>query len=141
MKRKSNLILTIISAIFFGVGWFITSANSVIGLKLCISETDTGCLAHIIEGVGQPLFLGFACIFLISISFFFLRQEVFKTWSRFALLAIPLGAILITLTPTQGNGSFATPTIDREIITWFVSILFLLISLLIIAVKSYKLRN
>ena len=74
----------------------------------------------------------------------FLRQEVFKTWSKFAMVAIPLAVIWIALTPVQsGSSAIAGLGIaeDRESVTWIVSILFLVISLIIIAVKSYKLRK
>ena len=138
MKNKSGKLPLIISVILLIMGIGIVFPDKI---GICNAENWDCILKFPIFELGRPLIIGSFFLVFISIVTLFLRQEVFKTWSKFAMVAIPLGAILIALTPTQGNGSFATPDIDREIITWFVSILFLAISLIIIAIKSNKLRK
>ena len=108
---------------------------------LCRPNIHGYCRTALSRTVGEPLVNGFFVLLPIPVILFFLRPEVFKTWAKFAAVALPLGIILIAITSPQGSGSFATPDIDREIITWFVSILFLVISLILILVKSLTLRK
>ena len=130
----------IIVLVFALVGLFIASPEMFGRCDAEIAEFGY-CDAPLAESVGQPIIMFSISILILFCILSFLRPEVFKSWSKFALFGLPIGIILIAITSPQGSGSFATPDIDREIITWFVSILFLAISLIIIIVKSLKLRR
>ena len=142
-RNKSATKLLVGSAIAFIVGWALTSVEFIISLGLCLSQTDTSCVSRIIEGVGQPIFMGSITVIILAIILLFSRQEAFTSWKKFAIWAIPLGAILIALTPVSdgGAGGIGIPNIDREIVTWIVSLAFLLISIVIILHKSFNGRT
>ncbi len=112
-------------------------------LSIC-SVSDSVCIYKITENFTQPVGMLSITLLICGISLLFLRPEVFKTWSKFAMAAIPLAVIWIALTPVQSSsgGTFGIGIAEtRESVTWIASILFLVISLIIIAVKSYKLRH
>jgi len=91
----------------------------------------------------DPMWLpGFILIF-ISIFLFFTKEQVFNSWKKFAIWYIPISAILIFLSPTGHSSGLGGPSlaIDREAATMFLSGLYLIISLLIITIKSISLRN
>lgn len=81
---------------------------------------------------------GSLIIFVISVILFFVREEVFRSWKSFAYWWIPVSAFLILLAPSQSGGLIS---IDRELVTWWMSGLFLLLSIAIIGWKSWKLKG
>src|SRR3989344_3083564 len=96
------------------------------------------CVNLYSESLAQPLVI-FGLSILMSLVVLLVSSDMASiTWRKFAIWGIPLGAILITLTPVSNYGAcgIGIPNIDREIVTWIVSIAFLLISLIIIATKS-----
>ncbi len=136
-NRKSTVVLLFGSIVAFVVGWVLTSASYVVSFGLCLSKTDTSCVGSVVEGYGQPIFLLSIVLAIASTTLIFLRQEAFVAWKKFAIWAMPIGVILIALTPVQGgSGTIGVPSLDREIITWLVSGVFLLISLWIIVRAS-----
>src|SRR3989344_1851685 len=140
MNRKLSLA---VFAVLTLIGLLFSSAQVIISLGFCESINDVSCLSNIL-GVGQPvLLLGFSIV-LVNFVLLFLNQAIFKSWSRFAMVAIPLAVIWIALTPVQ-SGSSAIAGLGvadtRESVTWIASIAFFAISLLIILVKSLKIKN
>ena len=95
------------------------------------------------EGIVLSLVFFPAPIFLLSIIFLFLREEVFRSWFKFARIYIPLALIFIFLSAwSPGGGSWGVSNnFDGEAATWFFSGLFLLISLILIFYKSRKLKK
>ena len=106
-------------------------------IGLC-EYNQISCVNLYTESLAQPLVI-FGLSILMSLVVLLVSSDMASiTWRKFAIWGIPLGAILITLTPVSnyGAGGIGIPNIDREIVTWIVSIAFLLISLIIIATKS-----
>ena len=139
MKNKKAGYITLLALIGVSIAQF----TDPVLLGICPTNAST-CIFEFTETYTQPLGLISLSLIFISIVLLFLWPEVFKTWSRFAMVAIPLAVIWIALTPVQSSsGSIAGLGIgdDRESVTWFVSIFFLAVSFIIIAVKSYKLRK
>jgi len=74
-------------------------------------------------------------LFLLSLITYFMREEVFRSWVRFAAWWIPISMVLIFITPTE-NGSFGFPSLTSPGFTAFIlSALFLIISLFFILWK------
>ena len=92
--------------------------------------------------IGQPLVLFLGSLSLIFLILLFTKEAVWITWKKFGIWYIPLAALLIFITPSSSGGSFGySMGLDREGVTMFFSALFLIISLIIIAIKSWKLRG
>lgn len=95
------------------------------------------CTSRYVLNIGQPIFLSTIFLPLIFLILFFTKPEVFKTWSKFAIFAIPLIALFIISTPVQCGGGYIGMCLNKEMASIFSSIGFFIISLLIIIFKSY----
>lgn len=74
-------------------------------------------------------------LFLLSILTFFLREEVFKAWSRFALAWVPLTMVLAALSPEYNQSLLP---FEKETVSFLFSLLFVIVSLLIIFIQSIR---
>ena len=93
------------------------------------------------EFPGHALLI-FLPVFLFSVGTYFLREEVFRAWLRFAYWWIPLSLVMIYLAAGSGGGGWGIPNIyDQETFAVIFSGLFALISLILIAIKSLLLRR
>ena len=90
--------------------------------------------------VAEPLFFFLAALVPVFIILIFTKQQVFTTWKKFAIPYLIISAIIL-LIPSGGMGGFMGGGPDNEFFTIMLSGLFLIISILIIAIKSYKLRK
>jgi len=83
--------------------------------------------------------------FSLSLIFFillFTKEAIFNAWKKFGVWYIPLAAVLIFLAPSGSGGNFGySMSIDREGATIFLSAIFIIVSLIIIILKSIKLRK
>lgn len=86
-----------------------------------------------------PVWLISASVFVSSFILLFLRAEIFKSWLIFSAWFLPLSILFIFLAPEYSNAFDIVP--DKEITTMLMSAIFFLISLIIVAVKSWKLRG
>src|SRR3989338_742972 len=121
------LIYTPLSILIIGLVFFIFTRN-----YYEIAE------AIILPLLFFPLLLAFCSLICI-----FLREEVFRAWFKFARIYISLALIFIFFSAlSPGGGSWGVSNnFDAEAATWFFSGLFLFISLILIARKSWKLKN
>ena len=151
MRAKENLeikklILKLVLFSIFGIGLALVFANPNY-FKICrqpyVWDDVAGCLDDYTEGAAQSLFSFSVMTIFISLILLFLREEVFRAWFKFARIYIPLALIFIFLSAlSPGGGSWGVSNnFDAEAATWFFSGLFLLISLILIARKSWKLKN
>lgn len=133
MKIKINIIILFLSVGCFLFGFFLAMPEKN---NLC-ELGALNCVEFFSEKVAQPLILISLFLFLISLILLFTKPEVFKTWSKFAIFAIPLIALFIISTPVQCGGGYIGMCLNKEMASIFSSIGFFIISLLIIIFKSY----
>ncbi len=93
------------------------------------------------EGVGQPLFFFSLSVLPLSAILYFLREEVFCSWSRFTKWYLSLAAIAIFLSLGSHGGWGVGNIFSTELVTMWSAGLFFLISLFLIVIKSLKLRK
>jgi hypothetical protein len=67
----------------------------------------------------------------------FFSNQIFKTWSKFAIIFIPLSVLAEVFTPDYCHGFFEI-CINKYILTWFLSAIFLFVSLGIIIYKKVR---
>ncbi|MFC1720676.1 hypothetical protein ACFL0K_00235 [Patescibacteria group bacterium] len=98
---------------------------------------------NLINNLSEPVFWSFLALLPVTIALFFLRREVFVAWVKFAAIGFPimLAGLLYTFNMPQSTGSFMGGPSESEIASVVLPGLFLIISLLIIAIKSWKLRK
>ena len=128
MEYKSKVLTTLTLSILGSVTGYFLSDPSI--LESC--RNYPGCNSMVVgEYIGVPLLLFSVVFAIISLVLLFARDEIFRSWSKFARIFLPIAAILIILSPSQP--SFLNP--DRELTTWWMAGLFLVISILLIAWK------
>jgi hypothetical protein len=79
--------------------------------------------------------LAFIVIFIILI---WAPKDVFIRWLKFTFIFLVLSIITVVVTPETGS-DFIFP-IDKKVATFSLSILFVIISVIIVLVKKYRSR-
>jgi uncharacterized membrane protein required for colicin V production len=125
--RKKMLVLSVLSLVGFLIGVILTSAY---GAGLC--GEIRYCFDPYDETIGQPLGIFSMVIFILSIIFLFIHEQIFTSWLRFAKYYIPISLVLIFLSPITavGIGAF-----DQELVTWWLAGIFFVASIGIIFFK------
>ncbi|MFA5830248.1 MAG: hypothetical protein WC878_00285 [Candidatus Paceibacterota bacterium] len=132
--KSKNVIICTCSFILSLVVW--------VGCEVAFQDY---CYDHINDtfAVFVMLFAPLTCLF--SFILLFLKEESFQLWQNFAVVWIPLSLLLIVISPAQSDCFFGSGFIcngfDREGMIWFTAGIFFIVSLIIIAVKSWKLRG
>ncbi len=108
-------------------------------IGLCALGNNTCIYSFPVFTLGHPLFFLSLSIFAISIVLYFVRDEIFKAWGKFAAVFIPLSIVLVYLAPIQSS-DWIFP-LDKKLAASLLARLFFLLSLLIIAIKSGRLRK
>lgn len=132
-KKKSYWIL-LGSIVGFIIAVVLTSPSS---LGLCPAG-DRFCFDPYDEIIGQPLGIFSVCLFFLSLILLIMHEQVFRVWLKFAVIFLPVAIILIAITPST-SGSI--DPIEREPVTLFLAVVFFVTSLIIIAIKSFRLRG
>lgn len=100
-------------------------------------EGYRGFLSNMDEIIGTPLFYFSLSFFIISLILFFVSNYIFVKWLKFASGYFIISWLIILSTPVSVN-SFSPLTIEREIVSIWMSSLFLIISLILIIIWSIK---
>jgi len=156
MTYKTKIFfLIIIAVLFVGVGYGLTSFikfefdtcgsgyNNIGNLSGKINLTPScsgyrGYLDSLDNNLGIPLALFSIISIFILLILLFLREQVFHMWSKFAIIFLPIAIIFVAITPEYRDVFFS---FDKEMYTLFFATIFLIVSLLIIAIKSFRLRG
>jgi predicted MFS family arabinose efflux permease len=121
----------------FGYGYL--AANNE-GLGLCkIEGGKQTCSIHYNDFI-DPLMFSAISIVVLSLFLFFISDNVFKKWLRFAIAWFIVDVVLIALAPTYTGGwmNFG-PT--KESVSIWMGVLFVIISLVLIIWQSLKERK
>src|SRR3989344_8474098 len=130
LTKKGLVIISLIGSVVFFVSIF---TNIHIPVDVCYQGEFCGDLSELL-GI---YFLLFIPVFIFSIIIFKLRESVFSTWRNFSLWAVPISLIVISFLPTDTHGLDFIP-ITKGTIIFFLTILYSLISLILIIYKSLK---
>jgi len=84
-------------------------------------------------------FLPIIPLFLLSLITYRMRDEVYRAWLRFAYVWIPLSMLLILLAP-EYSSDWMYPVV-KGTVAFFSSLLFIIISLALIAWKHFATRR
>ncbi len=133
--RKKILILLGLEILIFIIGFGIVYPEIMGFCKL----NDDNCIFKFpVFSIGESLLIGSPFLIAVSILLIFLKKEFYYFWKKFAKIFLPIAIILIIITPTQYGGFVG---INKEMIVWFLSILFLITSIGIIIWKSIELKK
>lgn len=132
-KRIVQIGLTALLGIIAGIFMANLGDMGLCGSKFCRKILE--------DAVGVPLALLSLSLLPISFLLYFLREEVFRSWSRFARWYLSLAAIAILLSFGSHGGWGVGNIFSTELVTMWSAGLFFLISVFLIAIKSWKLRK
>lgn len=123
--RKITLALLCLSLLGFCFGWALGNSTE---LGFCL-VTEPTCINKL-TWIGNALYYGSAALTLIFLILLFTPQA-FPAWKKFAIWFVPLAALLFAFYPGPGANDLFSPY-PEQIFRW-VSVLYVIISLLIIA--------
>src|SRR5438105_61983 len=103
---------------------------------LCGGKQYTGCMQNLHSFL--LIFLPIIPLFILTL-LVWMRDEIYRTWFKFARWWIPLSMVLIFITPEYGQGLF--DPIVKGTVAFLTSALFVVISLGIIIVKYFTARS
>lgn len=141
---KTKKIAAIIS--FLSVSVIIAVVLKGLSLKCAYDVggqhfTDGSCF-DFIETKLQPIFWSFVPLLAISIILFFVRQEVFKAWVKFAIPGfVGMVALMFYAYSLPPLGGFMNWGDYDQLATLTLPPLFFLVSIIIIAKKASQIRN
>jgi len=125
------IVIALSGGIFLG-GWIYDN-------YLCFANNDNCLLDNLRLSLIEPLVLSSIFFFIVSFFLFFIRDNVFLKWVRFAAGWVVLSAIFIILAPEYSSGVVGNPT--KETVSIWMGALFVILSLTLIIYESLKLRK
>src|SRR3989344_6661834 len=122
-SRKRLVFISLMAVLVYFISYF----NEVLNLPLFYD--DFCCVDDRIFN----LFAIFIPIFIFTIIFINLNEIKFTRWKKFTLIYLIIYLIIYFIVPTQGDGYI---WFQKETVSFFGSILFLIVSLILILYKS-----
>ncbi|KKR26314.1 MAG: hypothetical protein UT57_C0036G0002 [Microgenomates group bacterium GW2011_GWC1_39_7] len=131
MEYKKKIDISLIA--FFVISTVSFYILNPVKNGLC-GDTDIRC-GTLLGDIGMSTFL-FSVSLLVALLFLrWSKEPSFISWSRFAKYYLPIAALLIIFSPTTDSSIFG---FDKEFMSWFLSSLFLVISIIIIFYKHFR---
>ena len=131
MTKKISLFISLVAVIFFVIAIF------SVDIKLCPSYSYSYC-SQFFNIFAETIFISIPLLFFSLITYK-MREEVFRSWIKFTYVWIPLTLTFVFLAPEYGNSFF--PVNEKGFVSFSMSALFLIISLIIIISKSLSPRT
>ncbi len=128
LSKRSLLFVSLIGVAFF----FLLAFSKEIGF--CPSYSYSYCLD--ILNQSAEILIPILAALLFCLITYWMRDEVYRTWFRFARWAIPLSMFLILITPEYGGGLFNP--IQKGSVAFVLTALFFIISLAVILIKHFR---
>ena len=144
MKKTKNIVF-IVSAIIGG-GLLVSepiTTSQICDFFLHINNSNLvpiKCLDFVFNL--STIFEIFIPVFFFSLITYFMKEEVFLTWFKFARIWTPLTVLLTLISPGNTGGGFFEISINiNGAVAFLMSLIFILISLSIIVFKLIKTRK
>lgn len=144
MKQKKIILILFVFSLTFAGGSYMVAGD---GFSLCANNaTEYRDCITLVNNISEPIFWTFLPLLLITPILFFVRRETFFAWAKFAGVAFPLMLATMVYTFNYGKvyhsfGAGGLFSSDAEAAAVLFPPLFTILSLLIIAIKSWRLRG
>lgn len=139
MKNRKVAGITLILSVLLILAAYILRNPLSFGFcqRVYLFGNEETCLDNIAFTVGEPLQSYAVSLVIISLFLFAAKKEVLKKWSIFASVWTLVTLIAVTYSPVYGN---ALSPIQRDVVSVFMSVLFVLVSLILLFRKP-RVRN
>ncbi|MFA5652071.1 MAG: hypothetical protein WC933_01785 [Candidatus Paceibacterota bacterium] len=133
MKKIKNIIFAV-SSILLSVSIILIFTSDFI-YDYCIRDGHCLFWRNLGDSAFPFLLVYFSVpIFIFSLITYFLKDEIFKTWSKFTYVWVAISIILTLITP-GGSGSFFVSLWDQQMTAIVMSGLFIFVSIIIVIFK------
>ena len=113
----------------------------VINETVCHTEFQWHCFfGQYTRTILEPLTFGLMSLFITSIFTFFISDKSFKKWLIFTAVWMISTVILVLLAPVSGGGPLGLGP-DKELVSIWMSSLFVFISILMFIIMSVRERQ
>lgn len=129
----------VVSLLFVATVFLRIPVKNILCVKNTIEYRDCIASTHTFDLVA----LAFLPVLIITPVLFFVRRETFMAWAIFAAVGFPimLGGLLYAFNIPQSTGGWVSGPNEAQVASFLLPGLFVIISLILIAVKSWKLRG
>lgn len=136
--KKQKILLFGLAFVSFLLGFIFTESTTFF---ICL-KAEYSCRSFYGD-IGQSTALLSLSVLIPLIPLYFTREQTYKAWRKFAIVALPLIILSIIFAKDQGGGMGPAIGIinNREELTMFLSVLFVGISYLLIIVKTIRARK
>ena len=108
------------------------------GLNICSSASSAEiCFNLFYRGYIESVALFSAALIVISLFLFFVDRRLYRPWLIFTLISIILYSILVFIAPVTSG--FLQP--QRDMVSVGLSVLYIVLSLILIAYKSWRFKK
>lgn len=129
-----RISISIVSLVVIFLGYL-----SIYAYEIGICSRGANCSFGYNPVIDSILYLAISTL-LVSLITFFVLDKVFKSWFKFYIVWIIITIIFIYLAPTYSSGVIAnSPT--KEIVSIWMSVLFVIISIISFIVQTKKLKK
>lgn len=132
--KQLTFLLLVLSLAGAGIGYVLDNS---IKFGICIANstvTEASCI-NFYERIGSGIFSG-----MLALSFIFIVlliiPKAFSAWKKFAIWATPIVALIFAT--YSGSGGFDMVSPDPETLFKWISILYVVVSLVIIGIAARK---
>lgn len=131
MTKKQILVSSVIAVAIFGVLY-----TNYLPHTYCPAVSVSDCADYF--AIWKITFLISIALLPMAILASFFQEKVFLLWRKFTLIYLFIYLFSILISPSYG-GDFIK--IEKGTVAIFLSVLYALLSLLIITIKSWKLKK
>ncbi|HYC34656.1 MAG TPA: hypothetical protein VEC13_02895 [Candidatus Paceibacterota bacterium] len=131
--RKKITLLIFVALILLGLGYIFRYAHEV---GIC-PNNNYACVDFWVFTLAHPLVISIKYILVILFALLFFPENVWKSWVKFAIVAISIGIGLIYLSPIYCEVDYG-PCFDKKNVTHMLSQLFIAITVILIFIKMIK---
>jgi hypothetical protein len=136
---KQNHKTHVLALLIISLGVVIPILVAAEMMHSCVQKDWTNESCYFLnKDIFFPIFLSFITLLLTTLGLFFVRRETFIAWAIFASIGFPLmlGILLYTFNNKPAMGGWVGGPTDDQFASVLLPGLFIIISLVIIAMKS-----
>ena len=137
---KKNVLLTSLAGIVFLLTW--DKVGNYFWCDLLIKNGSQGNCPFVLASL-ESYFIPIFPLFFFSLVTYWMRDEVYRAWFKFAKWWIPGSMLLILLTPSDTGGGGFGPQLSfgKPDVALLASLLFFIISTVLVTRAFFKSRN
>jgi cell division protein FtsW (lipid II flippase) len=131
MTKKIVLWASLILMFLYIVMFFLVQKYGCDESKLFFCQDSFIWIVHVVTI--------FPVIFLFSLITYKMRNEIFRAWTKFTYVWLPLTLILVFIAPEYQNSWL--PIYEKSFVSFVLSSLYVLISTILIVAKHFSLKK